>query len=127
MKPVTEQELIQKAAGERVTLEAVNAAIVSEHYFTALQGARMDWLDTWEESGGQENATDVFPAPLAPDLGLLTICVLRLWNGFTVQGQSACADPANYNRGDRPTPGPHQRRQPDLAADGLRAQVPDRP
>lgn len=28
----------------------------------------------------------------------LTICVLTLQNGFTVTGESACADPANYNR-----------------------------
>lgn len=29
---------------------------------------------------------------------LLTICVLTLQNGFTVTGESACADPKNYNR-----------------------------
>lgn len=29
--------------------------------------------------------------------GLLTICVLTLENGYTVTGESACADPANYN------------------------------
>jgi hypothetical protein len=27
----------------------------------------------------------------------LTICVIKLRNGFTVTGESACADPANYN------------------------------
>lgn len=27
----------------------------------------------------------------------LTICVLVLRNGFTVTGESACADPANFN------------------------------
>lgn len=30
--------------------------------------------------------------------GTLTICVLTLDNGFTVTGESACADPANYNQ-----------------------------
>lgn len=30
--------------------------------------------------------------------GTLTICVLELQNGFTVTGQSACADPANYQK-----------------------------
>ena len=29
--------------------------------------------------------------------GTLTICVLTLQNGFTVTGQSACVDPANFN------------------------------
>lgn len=28
---------------------------------------------------------------------LLTLCVLQLRNGFTVTGESACADPANFN------------------------------
>lgn len=27
----------------------------------------------------------------------LTICVLTVENGFTVTGESACADPANFN------------------------------
>ena len=29
---------------------------------------------------------------------VLTICVLTLKNGFTVTGESACADPSNYNQ-----------------------------
>lgn len=28
----------------------------------------------------------------------LTFCVLTLENGFTVSGESACADPANFNK-----------------------------
>lgn len=32
------------------------------------------------------------------DLRLLTICVVVLKNGFTVTGESACADPAKYNQ-----------------------------
>lgn len=31
--------------------------------------------------------------------GTLTICILELWNGFTVTGESACASPENYNQG----------------------------
>lgn len=30
--------------------------------------------------------------------GVLTICVLTLSNGFTVTGESACVDPANYDQ-----------------------------
>lgn len=30
--------------------------------------------------------------------GTLTICVLELQNGFRVTGESACADPANFNK-----------------------------
>lgn len=33
--------------------------------------------------------------PMLP--GTLTICVIELNNGFTVLGQSACADPANFS------------------------------
>ena len=29
--------------------------------------------------------------------GLLTICIVKLENGYTVTGQSACADPANFD------------------------------
>ena len=28
----------------------------------------------------------------------LTICVITVANGFTVTGESACADPANFNK-----------------------------
>lgn len=33
-----------------------------------------------------------------PELGLLTICVLVLKNGFTVTGESACISPENFDR-----------------------------
>jgi hypothetical protein len=88
---VTEQELIDGARGERVTLADVEAAIISEHFFTARQGARAAALDTAVESG------QIPDTSFLKDLGTLTICVLRLWNGFTVLGQSACADPKNFN------------------------------
>lgn len=31
-------------------------------------------------------------------IGTLTLCVVTLDNGFTVTGESACADPENYNK-----------------------------
>ncbi len=79
--PVTENELKSKAVGRRVTMEDVNASIKSEHYFTAVDGV--------------QNPTSV---EAAVALGLMTFCVLVLQNGFSVTGQSACADPANYNQ-----------------------------
>lgn len=30
--------------------------------------------------------------------GTLTICIITLDNGFNVTGESACVDPANYNK-----------------------------
>lgn len=79
-----EKKLAAMSPGQRVTLDDVNGAIISEHYFTASQGV--------------QGATDLLSDEVVPALGLLTFCVLVLWNGYTVTGQSACADPSNYNQ-----------------------------
>ena len=80
--PVTEEELAARSRGARVSEAQVEKVIVSEHFFTAMAGA----------AGPNQEAHD-----LPESLGLLTFCVLVLENGFTVTGQSACADPANFN------------------------------
>lgn len=85
MKNVTEQELIEKSKGERVTLADVEWAIRGQYYFTAEQAVHA----AYESPCGA--------VPSVPSLGLLTICTLTLWNGWTVLGKSACADPANFN------------------------------
>ena len=78
----------------RITPEAIEANIVSEHYFTAHQGARVGFLDD-----AVEEHINPFGVLTIPDeLRLLTICVLVLRNGFTVVGTSACASPENFNR-----------------------------
>lgn len=76
----------------RVTPADVENEIASEHYFTALQGARMEGLDYLDKLGQVSR-----PAPLVPVLGQLTFCVLVLRNGFTVTGESACASPENFD------------------------------
>lgn len=76
----------------RVTPSDVEAAIDSEHYFTAadgLNGASIEVL------GGGKLVVNVHACP-AP-LQLLTFCVLVLRNGFTVTGESACASPENFD------------------------------
>lgn len=66
----------------RLTPTDIDAAIESEHYFTARDAV-----------GGDEAMTEAgFKA-----LGLLTFCVLVLRNGFTVTGESACASPENFD------------------------------
>lgn len=88
--PVTESELIKSATdkgGERVTLDQIEAAIIGEHYFTGLEGVV-----------GEHSMRESFADHIPRDLSLLTICVLRLWNGFSVLGQSACADPKNFDK-----------------------------
>lgn len=75
-------EMELRAAGAtapRITQADIEAAIASEHYFTASQAVAY-----------VSGATP--PAPL----DLLTFCVLVLRNGFTVTGESACASPENF-------------------------------
>ena len=82
-----ESEIIAKGkTAARVTPADVQANIVSEHYFTALDGA--------VEVARGKAVTDM---PTAISLGLLTFCVLVLRNGFTVTGESACASPENFD------------------------------
>ena len=56
------------AQAPRVTLDLIESKIVNTEFFTA----------------GPHKA--------------FTFCVLTLENGFNVSGESACADPANYNK-----------------------------
>ncbi len=82
--PPTDAELPNR--GARITPIAIEANIVSEHYFTAAEG------DEGAQLKQNKAAVDA-PAPLA----LLTFCVLILRNGFTVTGESACAAPENFD------------------------------
>lgn len=79
-----EQTIVQAGAdvAPRVTPADVQDNIVSEHYFTARDGAE-----------GACGGGGAYPV----GLGLLTFCVLVLRNGFTVTGESACASPENFN------------------------------
>ena len=78
----------------RVTPADLEAAILSEHFFTAAQGVagRNVCADDKDELAGLSNA-----APETAPLFLLTFCVLVLKNGFTVTGESACASPENFD------------------------------
>ena len=81
-----EQEIQAKGLNApRVTPDAIEAEIASEHFFTAGDAAFPD----------DAIASSDFAAYSA--LGLLTFCILRLRNGFTVTGESACASPENFD------------------------------
>ena len=86
-----EREIQAKAdKGPRVTPAALQAEIVSAHFFTAYQGAKAEL----QSDGVAANAyEEIGMQPLK----LLTFCVLVLRNGFTVHGVSACASPENFN------------------------------
>lgn len=81
----------------RITPAAIDAAIFSEHFFTAQHGvegamARLELHQSFSE-------VDTLAGERSPalNLGLLTFCVLVLKNGFTVTGESACASPENFD------------------------------
>ena len=71
----------------RVTHDDIEDNIVSQVFFTAMEGAI-------GANGSPAFATEHFPHD---SLRLLTFCVLVLKNGFTVTGESACASPENFD------------------------------
>lgn len=111
-----EQEIQAKGlTAPRVTPADIEANIASEHYFTAADGAKFNFLLEDHQNAGEREACRRLierlpvmsysaasrdagslartPAPLE----LLTFCVLVLRNGFTVTGESACASPENFD------------------------------
>lgn len=79
-----EQEIQAKGlTAPRLTPADIEAAIASEHYFTAADGVA--------------GATDSSRCLPAGPLELLTFCVLVLRNGYTVTGESACVSPENFD------------------------------
>ena len=86
--PVSESELKAKATGRRVTLEDVEAAIASVSFFRAGEAA---------DHAVCVGHCDAVSLSQFDAMQCLTFCVIVLKNGFTVTGQSACADPNNYN------------------------------
>lgn len=90
IEPATEQQIEQEIQEKglnapRLTPEHIDSIILSEHYFTAADGA-----------ANADNDYD--PLVGAPSqLYTLTFCVLVLKNGFTVTGESACVSPENFD------------------------------
>jgi hypothetical protein len=85
-----EQEIQAKGkTAARVTPADIDAAIVSEHYFTAGHAINATFGAGNPEANGY--VRDSSP------LNRLTICVLVLRNGFTVTGESACVSPENFD------------------------------
>jgi len=118
-----EQEIQAKGlTAPRITPADIQAAIKSEHYFTAAEGidgaaapvafefynprtghAIVDYVEH-THAGHLSRENGYVPLALVKkssvaleSLGLLTFCVLVLQNGFTVTGESACASPENFD------------------------------
>ena len=75
----------------RITPADIEAAIASEHYFTAHHGVEgaMACLELHQRNHSGR--------PSYESLRMLTFCVLVMRNGFTVTGESACASPENFD------------------------------
>jgi hypothetical protein len=85
-----EQEIQAKGLNApRITPPDIDAAIASEHCFTA--------LNAFNREGSWLGISDAQCQKSAVALSCLTFCVLVLKNGFTVTGESACASPENFN------------------------------
>lgn len=85
-----EQEIQAKGkTAPRITPDDIEANIVDELYFTALDGYAGTQPNTSEDYRYGRINSGTF--------GLLTFCVLVLRNGFTVTGESACASPENFD------------------------------
>lgn len=69
-------------AAPRVTPADIEAEIVGEYYINAGRACGVEFVNAGNDRS---------------PLGLLTFCVLRLRNGFTVTGESACASPDNFD------------------------------
>jgi len=91
----------------RVTPADIEAAIVSEQYFTAAEGVYGTIVQSLRQSSPEHALHHDFYANHKFDVAtanyimkpheLLTFCVLVLANGFTVTGESACASPENFD------------------------------
>lgn len=97
-----EQEIQDKGlTGPRVTMQDVEDAIVSEHYFTAAYAtaAKVKGCET-----DQIQLAAVYKSAALEQLDMinsalerLTFCVLVLRNGFTVTGESVCVSPESFD------------------------------
>ena len=91
-----EQEIQAKGlTAPRITPADIEAAIAAE--FTYCVGHALNeagtYFGVYEVKDGTGNANE----HARRHLGLLTICVLVMRNGFTVVGKSACASPENFD------------------------------
>lgn len=89
-----EQEIRRKGkTAARVTPADIEAKVLQEVYFTAYDGVRANLPFDPNPAFRLTDPEMLF----APELKLLTFCVLVLFNGFTVTGESACASPENFD------------------------------
>lgn len=96
-----ETEIAARASvAPRVTPADIEATIASEHFFTGWHGVQGAFEAGELHNIEREYDTLKEPPPATTayeSLRLLTFCVLRLRNGFTVVGESACVSQENFD------------------------------
>ena len=89
-----EQEIQAKGlTAPRITPDDIEANIISEHYFRADEAIWGADNNPLEHQDVTESGVSLGDATFA----CITICVLKLRNGFIVTGESACASPENFD------------------------------
>lgn len=79
----TEDECAAGRTAPRVSLASMEAKIVKKHFVDGATAAGV--------------SVDVNPNGKIVGLGLLTVCILEMQNGFIMIGKSAPASPENYD------------------------------
>ena len=87
-KAIEQQIQAKGLNAPRIKPDDIKANIDGEYYFTEADGVQAAFAQ-------QDELTRLTGAH--GELALLTFCVLRLKNGFTVTGESACASPENFD------------------------------
>lgn len=77
---VTDAESAAIAVAPRVSLASMEEKIAAKHEFT------------------MGEALTALGHPNSPEFDILSVCVLKMQNGFTVIGKAAPASAANFNR-----------------------------
>ena len=95
---VTEAYSAERAIAPRVTLDSMKANIAYEAYFTVGDAiASIEYTDDEGESSLLVMSRPTDMSQVDTQLGILTICVLTMRNGFTIIGKSAPASPENFD------------------------------
>ena len=89
MSDPTEQEIAAVSTAPRVTQADIEANIVSEHYFTAMNG--VEGVDPKATVYGTSDED------IPDELSRLTFCVIVLRNGFIVTGEAYRASLENFS------------------------------
>ena len=91
----TEVYSAERSTAPRVTLDSMKANIAYEAYFTV--GDAIASIEYTDDEGLLVMSRPTDMGQVATQLGILTLCVLTMRNGFTIIGKSAPASSENFD------------------------------